>query len=99
MNSQSSGSTLFGFDVILVGTILAGLAAFAMVLVIYAAITINDPMAKRVKALEGRREHLKAGIVTASAKKRTSLVRKTETTERVRDQLGRMKVLQQSQLD
>jgi tight adherence protein C len=99
MINQPPGPSLLGFDVIFVGTILAGLAAFAMVLAIYAAVTIKDPMAKRVKALEGRREQLKAGIVTASAKKRTSLVRKTETTERVKDQLGRMKVLQQSQLE
>jgi tight adherence protein C len=99
MINQPAGPTLLGFDVMMVGTVLAGLAAFAMVLAIYAAVTIRDPMAKRVKALEGRREQLKAGIVTASAKKRGSLRRASEGTEKVREKLDQMKVLQQSQLE
>jgi tight adherence protein C len=98
MIDQSAGPKLLGFDVILVGTFLAGLAAFAVMLAIYAAITIRDPMAKRVKALEARREQLKAGIVTAASKKRTSLVRRTETTDKVKDSLGKLNVLQESQI-
>jgi tight adherence protein C len=98
MIDQPAGPKLLGFDVILVGTFLAGLAAFAVVLAIYAAITIRDPMAKRVKALEARREQLKAGIVTAASKKRTSLVRRTETTDKVKDSLGKLNVLQESQI-
>ena len=96
---SSTGPTLLGFDVVLVGSILAGFAAFAVVFAIYTALTIKDPMAKRVKALEGRREELKLGLVTASAKKRQSLVRNSSTTDKVRDTLGNMKVLQQSQVD
>lgn len=99
MINQPAGPTLLGFDVMLVGTVLAGMAAFAAVLAIYAAVTIRDPMVKRVKALEGRREQLKAGIVTASAKKRNSLRRGTQSTEKVRERLDQMKVLQQSQLE
>jgi tight adherence protein C len=99
MISQPAGPTLLGFDVMMVGTILAGMAAFAVLLAIYAAVTIRDPMAKRIRALEGRREQLKAGVVTASAKKRTSLRRSTQTTDKVRERLDQMKVLQQSQLD
>lgn len=95
----TSGPTLLGFDVIIVGTILAGIAAFAVLMAIYAAVTVKDPMAKRVKALGERREELKAGIITASAKKRTSLVRKTDKTDRVKQQLEGMKVLQQSQIE
>jgi len=98
MINQPTGPNLLGFDVIVVGTLLAGLAAFAVMLAIYAAITIRDPMAKRVKALEARREQLKAGIVTSSAKKRTSLVRRSDTTDRVKDSLGRLNVLQESQI-
>ncbi|MBA4764005.1 type II secretion system F family protein [Qipengyuania huizhouensis] len=94
-----TGPTLLGFDVILVGSILAGVAAMAVLFAIYTAITIKDPMTKRVKALEGRREELKLGLVAASAKKRQSLVRKTNTTDKVRDTLGNMKVLQQSQVE
>ena len=95
----ASGPTLLGFDVIVVGSILAGIAALAVVVAIYSAITIKDPMAKRVRALEGRREELKLGLVTTSAKKRQSLVRKNDTADKVKDTLGNLKVLQQSQVE
>ena len=98
MLNQPPGPTLLGFDVVLVGTILAGLAAFAVIMAIYAAVTIKDPMAKRVKALTDRRNELKAGIVTGGTKKRASLVRKTDTTDRVKDSLGKLNVLEQSQI-
>ena len=96
---MQSGPTLLGFDVILVGSILMGIAAVAVLFAIYTAVTIKDPMQKRVKALEGRREELKLGLVTASAKKRTSLVRKSNTTDKVRDTLRDMKILQASQVE
>ncbi|MXP47256.1 type II secretion system F family protein [Altererythrobacter luteolus] len=99
MLNQGSGPTLLGFDVILVGTILVGVAAFAVILAVYAAVTVKDPMAKRVKALNARRDELKSGIITGSAKKRASLVRKTEKTEKMKDTLQGMKVLQQSQIE
>ncbi len=92
------GPTLLGIDVMFVGTIMAGIAGLAMVLAIYAAITVRDPMAKRVKLLNDRREELKAGIVKANAKKRHSLVRANETTDWIRDTLKKLKVLQTSQL-
>lgn len=99
MIGQAPGPTLLGVDVILAGTVLAGVAAFMVVLAIYAAVTVKDPMAKRVKALNSRRDELKAGITHSTAKKRTSLVRKTEQTERMKDALSGMKVLQQSQIE
>ncbi len=95
----ATGPTLLGFDVLFVGSVLAGIAALAVLFALYTAVTIKDPMAKRVKALEGRREELKSGLVTSSAKKRQSLVRKTDTTEKIKDTLGSMKVLQQSQIE
>ena len=98
MLNQESGPTLLGFDVVLVGTILAGLAAFAVIMAIYAAVTIKDPMAKRVKSLNDRRDELKAGIVTSGTKKRASLVRKSDTTDKVKDSLGKMNVLEQGQI-
>jgi len=97
--TSSTGPKLLGFDVILVGSILAGIAALAVVVAIYSAVTIKDPMAKRVRALEGRREELKLGLVTSSAKKRQSLVRKSDQTDKIKDVLGNMKVLQQSQIE
>ena len=98
MIEQPTGPTLLGFDVILVGTVLVGLAAFAAMLAVYAAVTIRDPMARRVKALEARREQLKAGIVTSASKKRTSLVRRTDTTDKVKSSLDKLNVLQDSQI-
>ena len=97
--NTATGPTLLGIDVILAGSVLAGIAALAVFVAIYSAVTIRDPMAKRVKALEGRREELKMGLVTSSAKKRQSLVRKNDTADKVRDTLGSMKVLQQSQVE
>ena len=96
--APSAGPKLLGFDVILVGTILAGIAAAAVVLAVYAAVTVKDPMAKRVKALNARREELKSGIITQKSRKRQSLVQRTETTDKVKDTLAGMKVLQESQL-
>ena len=96
--APTAGPKLLGFDVILIGTILAGIAAAAVVLAVYAAITVKDPMAKRVKALNARREELKSGIITQKARKRQSLLQRSEATDRVKDTLRGMKVLQESQL-
>ncbi len=99
MLNNPPGPTLLGFDVILVGTILAGIATLAVMFAIYAAVTVRDPMAKRVQSLNERREELKAGIITSSAKKRVSLVRKTDKTDKMKERLEGMKVLQQSQIE
>lgn len=90
--------TLMGVDVIMAGSMLAGLAAVMVVFAIYTAVTIRDPMAKRVKALNERREELKAGIVVAASRKRASIVRRNDTTDRIRSFLQRLSVLQDSQL-
>jgi len=93
-----SGPTLLGVDVILVGSILAGLAAAAMFYAVYTAITVRDPMVKRVKALNARRDELKTGIIKQSGRKRQSLVRRSETTDKMKERLEGMKVLQESQV-
>lgn len=98
MIAQAPGPTLLGVDVILVGTILAGLAAVAMMFAIYAAVTVKDPMAKRVKALNARRNELKSGLISSGSKKRQSLVRRSDTTDKMKDTLEGMKVLQESQI-
>ena len=41
-------------------------------------------MAKRVKALNARREELKSGIITAKSRKRQSLVQRTEATDKMK---------------
>jgi tight adherence protein C len=98
MITPPSGPTLLGFDVFFIASILAGIAAAAMLYAIYTAITVRDPMSRRVKALNARREELKAGIIKGSSKKRQSLVRRTETTDKVKDTLSNMKVLQESEV-
>src|SRR5688572_19727921 len=98
MINPSSGPTLLGVDVILVGSILAGIAAAAMMYAIYTAVTVRDPMTKRVKALNARRDELKSGILKQSGRKRQSLVRRTDATDKMKDTLEGMKVLQESQV-
>ena len=97
MIDQPTGPTLLGFDVILVGTLLALVAAGAMMLAIYAAVTVRDPMAKRVKSLNQRREALKSGII-GTTRKRQSVVRRNETTDRIGEFLNSFKMLQDSQV-
>ncbi|WP_226638420.1 type II secretion system F family protein [Novosphingobium profundi] len=97
MLEQPTGPTILGFDVILVGTFLAMIAAMATMYAIYTALTVRDPMAKRVRALNARREQLKAGISTG-ARKRQSLVKRNETTDKMGRILASLKVLQGSQL-
>ena len=95
--ASSTGPMILGIDVYTVATLLAGVAAFMVLLAIYAVTTVNDPMTKRVKALNDRREQLKAGI-TASTKRRAKLVTKNETTDRIKSLLSSLKVLQDSQV-
>src|SRR5256885_509071 len=94
---QAQGPTLLGFDVIWVATMLSAVATFAVLLAIYAATTVKDPMARRVKALNERREQLKAGIV-ASTNKRKKLTNRNEAADRVRGILTQFKMLQDDQL-
>ena len=94
----SSGPTLLGVDVILVGSILAGIAAMAVIFAVYTAVTVKDPMAKRVKNLNARRDELKSGMLSGGTRKRQSLVRRSDTTDKMKDTLQGMKVLQESQV-
>jgi tight adherence protein C len=94
---QAPGPTLLGFDVIWIATLLSAVAAFAVLLAIYAATTVRDPMARRIKALNDRREQLKAGIV-ASTNKRKKLTNRNEAADRVRSVLSSFKMVQDDQL-
>jgi len=93
----AAGPTLLGFDVIWIATCLSAVATFAVLLALYAATTVKDPMARRVKALNERREQLKAGIV-ASTNKRKKLSNRNEAADRVRSILSSFKMLQDDQL-
>ncbi len=95
---ETHGPTLLGVDVLWVATLLSAVAAMAVMFAVYAAISVRDPMAKRVKALNDRREQLKAGITASTSKRRAKLVQKNETADRIRGLMSGMKVLQDSQL-
>jgi len=92
-----TGPHILGFDVIWIATILSAVATFAVLLAIYAATTVKDPMVRRVKALNERREQLKAGIV-ASTNKRKKITNRNEAADKVRGILTQFKMLQDDQL-
>jgi tight adherence protein C len=94
----STGATLFGLTAQDVGTLLAAIATFAVLAALYVASTVRDPMGRRVKALNERREQLKAGITASASKRRAKIVHQNDTTDRMRALLSSMKVLQDDQL-
>ncbi|MEA3029029.1 MAG: tight adherence protein [Sphingomonadales bacterium] len=94
----ASGPTIMGIDVIMVASALSAVATFAVLVAIYAATTVRDPMAKRVKALNERREQLKAGIVASTSKRRKTISNRNEMADKVRGLLSSLKVLQEGQV-
>ncbi len=95
--APSGGPHILGFDVIFIATMLSAVATMAVMLAIYAATTVKDPMARRVKALNERREQLKAGIV-ASTNKRKKLTNRNQAADNVRQLLSQFKMLQEDQV-
>jgi tight adherence protein C len=89
---------LLGIDVVWAATLLAAVCATAVMVAVYNVATVRDPMLKRVKSLNERREQLKAGITASTAKRRAKLVKKNVTANRMRGMLQSMKVLQDEQL-
>jgi len=96
--TNPGGPQLLGMDAMWVATLLSVVASIAVMIALYSVVTVRDPMAKRVKALNERREQLKAGITATTSKKRAKLVRKTETTDRMRQLLSKLQVLQEDQV-
>ena len=96
--APASGPTILGIDVVMVATFMSAVATFAVLVAIYAATTVKDPMAKRVKALNERREQLKAGIVASTSKRRRNISNKNEMADKVRGLLGNFKMLQDEQV-
>ncbi|WP_188054392.1 type II secretion system F family protein [Sphingosinithalassobacter sp. CS137] len=98
MQPTSTAPMILGVDVLWVATLLAGVATLAMLYALYMATTVRNPMAKRVKALNERREQLKAGITASTSKRRAKLVQRSDASDRMRNFLSSMKVLQESQV-
>jgi tight adherence protein C len=93
-----TGATLMGMTAADLGTLLAALATLAVLFALYTATTVRDPMSRRVKALNERREQLKAGISASTGKRRAKIVHQNDTTDRMRTFLKSLKVLQDDQL-
>src|SRR6476661_8425864 len=98
MSASSHSGTILGINFVMVGSILAAVATLAVLVAIYAAATVKDPMAKRVKALNERREQLKAGIVASTSKRRRNITNRNEMADKVRGFLGSLKMLQDEQV-
>jgi tight adherence protein C len=95
--APAGGPHILGIDVVWVATLLSAVATFAVLYAMYAVTTVRDPMARRIKTLNERREQLKAGIV-ASTNKRRKLTNRNEAADRVRSVLTQFKMLQDDQL-
>ena len=98
MSPPSGGPFLLGVDVLFVATMLAAVATFCVLIAIYAALTVRDPMARRVKALNDRREQLKAGIIASTSKRRKKISNRNEAADKVRSLLASLKMLQDEQV-
>ena len=96
--TTSSGPTILGIDIIMVATTLSAVATFAVLIAVYAAATVRDPMVRRVRALNERREQLKAGIVASTNKRRKKITNRNEVADKVRSVLSSLRMLQDSQV-
>lgn len=89
---------IFGMDAIWLATLLAAVGAAAVIVAVYNAASVHDPMIGRVKRLNERREQLKSGVASTPAQRRIKLVRSNQTTNKLRQILSSMQVLQDEQL-
>ncbi|MBX9882397.1 MAG: type II secretion system F family protein [Sphingomonas sp.] len=87
-----------GADVYTLATMTLGACALAVPFGFYLRRLLHDPMERRLKALNDRREQLKAGITASTSKRRASLIRQNQTTDVIRAMLQSMKVLQDEQV-
>jgi tight adherence protein C len=95
---STTGPKILGIDVFSAATLFMALALAALLVAVYAATTVRNPMAKRVKALNDRREQLKAGITASTNKRRAKLGQSTETADFLRSFLQSLRVLQDTQV-
>ncbi|GAB4570634.1 MAG: type II secretion system F family protein [Rhodothalassiaceae bacterium] len=78
-------------------TLLIGATAFIAILAVWqAGLSARDPMRGRIKALQDRRQALKAGLVT-EAKRRQSPVKKAQSVNLMREVVKKLQLLQSEQ--
>lgn len=88
---------ILGLDPASLATLLWAACIFALLVVGYLLIGSRDPMTRRVRALNERRELLKAGIASAP-KRRAQLIDRADMLERMRALLSSLKMLQDEQV-
>ncbi len=93
----SPANTVLGLEPASAATLLWGICVFALLVAGYLLIGTRDPMTRRVRALNERRELLKAGIA-APPKRRTQWVDRADMLERMRSVLSALKMLQDEQV-
>ena len=93
----SPAPAILGLDPASLSALLWGVCVFALLVAGYALIGSRDPMTKRVRALNERRELLKAGIDSAP-KRRAQLIDRATLLERMRTVLDALKMLQDEQV-
>lgn len=84
----------FGLEPIDLATLLAGMAAMAVCVAIWGATTVRDPMRGRVKALQERRDELKAGMLAPA---RRAAAKQRDNIEVMRKIVTGLKLLQDDQ--
>ncbi|HJO67017.1 MAG TPA: type II secretion system F family protein [Sphingomonas sanguinis] len=89
--------TILGLDASTIVPLLWGVCVFALLVVGYVLLGSRDPMTRRVRALNERREELKAGIA-APTRRRAQLIDRADMLERMRRVLSSLKMLQDEQV-
>ncbi|GHF11319.1 type II secretion system protein [Kordiimonas sediminis] len=83
---------IFGIPTIDIISFAAGAVALLFLIVIYQASLARDPMKDRIKALQGRRDELKAGLIRTNPRK--SSIKKTDSIDMLRSIADKLKLLQ-----
>ena len=97
--TPANSPSIMGVDILMVATGLTAVATLSVIVALYAATTVRDPMAKRVKALQERREQLKAGIVASTSKRRKKITNRNEAADKLRNILASFKMIQDEQVE
>lgn len=92
---MGSESEFFGIQMIDLLSMFAGVVAFMVLLAVYQAALVKNPMTGRVKTLQARRDALKAGLVRST--KRKSQIKKVDGVGHMRALAEKLKLLQTEQ--
>lgn len=92
---MGSESEIFGIQMIDLLSMFAGVVAFMVLLAVYQAALVKNPMTGRVKNLQDRRDALKAGLVRST--KRKSQIKKVDGVGHMRALAEKLKLLQTEQ--